>query len=160
MLVIKRNIQQHLSDCMQKLLARVLCHFSRVHKSIGPFLPFWVSTFFVLPANQHISRFKAFLILLAPHYGGKHRFTKAETFADITGSLLTEISNRFRRWPVFLCLFIQEASKFPGQGEEKGFGSIWKLHIFCLERLESQCCDRCGRWDNLINNVLSQFLIS
>lgn len=34
---------------------------------------------------------------------------------------------------------------FPGQGEEKGFGSIWKLHIFCLERLESQCCDRCGR---------------
>lgn len=22
---------------------------------------------------------------------------------------------------------------FPGQGEEKGFGSIWKLYVFCLD---------------------------
>lgn len=146
MLVIKRNIQQHLSDCMQKLLARVLCHFSRVHKSIGPFLPFWVSTFFVLPANQHISRFKAFLILLAPRYGGKHRFTKAETFADITGSLLTEISNRFRRWPVFFVFvhtgginvsragwregiwkYLEAAHFLPGKAGEPMLWSLWKV---------------------------------
>lgn len=62
-------------------------------KSISPVLPFWVSNFFVPPANQHISRSKAFLVPLAPHCGGKNRFTKAEIFADITGGWLVEISN-------------------------------------------------------------------
>lgn len=86
MSAIKSSTQQHLSDGMQKLLARLLCGFSPPNKTTSPVLPFWMSNFFFPPAKQHIPGSKAFLIPLAPHYGWKNRFTKAKVFADTTGS--------------------------------------------------------------------------
>lgn len=80
---IRSSIPRHPSGRTQKLLAWLPRGFSPVDKSISPVLPFWVSNFFVPPADQHSHRSKAFLLPPAPRYEGKTRVTKAEIFADL-----------------------------------------------------------------------------
>lgn len=155
MSAIKSSIQQHLSDGMQELLTWLPCSFSPANKTISPILSFRVSNFFVPPAKQHIPGSKAFLVPLAPHYGGKNRFTKAKVFADITGSWLAEITTRFSRWPVLL-LLVRGHWGLQGrvrEGVQRYLGAAHFLSRWCI-RWESQSFDFSGMHSFLQGKIM------